>query len=89
MSVKFIGKNPLRKLVKRIPNNAFVHRVKGENNNKIVNDAMEERKLDKIEKIVGLEKPKKRIKVEKKEKGLVERTDVVVLTEDNKILLND
>lgn len=34
-------------------------------------------------------KPKKRVRVEKKEKGLVERTDTVLLTEDNKMLLND
>lgn len=34
---------------------------------------------------------KKRVKIEKKEKGLIEKTsmDELVLTEDNKMLLND
>lgn len=55
------------------------------------NTEMADEKLEKIEAIVGAKAPKRKVKVEKKDKGLFERTDdsVILLTEDNKMLLND
>lgn len=52
---------------------------------------MSDEKLEKIESIVGAKVPKRKVKVEKKEKGLIERTDnsTILITEDNKMLLND
>ena len=52
---------------------------------------MADERLKKIEAIVGEKAPKRKVKVEKKDKGLFERTEnsVTVLTEDNKMLLND
>lgn len=49
-------------------------------------------KLEKVESIVSSSKDKRRrVKVEKKDKGLYERTteSTILLTEDNKMLLND
>ena len=49
--------------------------------------------IEKLKKIVGEETkiPEKKVKREKKEKGLIERTEesTLLITEDNKILLND
>ncbi len=55
------------------------------------NKDMADERLEKIEKIVGAKAPKRTIKREKKEKGLIERTEnsAILLTEDNKMLLND
>lgn len=48
-------------------------------------------KLNKVEEIAGINMPNANIKYEKKDKGLFERTEncTVLLTEDNKMLLND
>ena len=49
-------------------------------------------KFDKVDSILnGKELPKKRVKIEKAEKGLFERTDdsTILLTEDNKLMLTD
>ena len=45
----------------------------------------------KIENIIGSKAPKRKVKVEKKDKGLIERTEnsTILLTEDNKMVLND
>ena len=45
----------------------------------------------KIESIIGTKAPKRRVKVEKKDKGLIERTEnsTILLTEDNKMVLTD
>ena len=49
--------------------------------------------LTKIKQIIGKETkvPKRKVKVEKKDKGLIERTDesTIILTEDNKMMLVD
>ena len=112
MGIRFMGKNPRRKVVKQIPNNRF-QRVSGilkqeklevqkadeiqneekieENNELKENKDMADERLEKIEQIVGAKAPKRTIKREKKEKGLIERTEnsTILLTEDNKMLLND
>lgn len=49
-------------------------------------------KLNKVQDILGAnEFPENRVKVEKKEKGLYEKTteSTILLTEDNKMMLND
>ena len=52
---------------------------------------MTDERLEKIEKIIGSKAPKRKVKVEKKDKGLIERTEnsTILLTEDNKMVLND
>ena len=49
--------------------------------------------LEKVKALVGadVEVPKRRVRKEKKDKGLIERTEgsEILLTEDNKMLLND
>ena len=51
---------------------------------------MEDR-LEKIENIMNSKAPKRKVKVEKKDKGLIERTEesTILLTEDNKMVLMD
>ena len=62
------------------------------NNAENSND-MSDKNLEKVKALVGddVEVPKRRVKREKKDKGLIERTtgSEILLTEDNKMLLND
>lgn len=105
MTNRFFGKNPHRKYVRMLPNRNIRHVVGNyvnqkevdekkieENENKEVNkdNKMDER-LEKIENLTGSKAPKRKVRVEKKDKGLLERTDnsTILLTEDNKMLLND
>lgn len=49
-------------------------------------------KLNKVQDILGVSDiPENRVKVERKEKGLYEKTSesTILLTEDNKMMLND
>lgn len=54
---------------------------------------MSDKNLEKVKALVGddVEVPKRRVKREKKDKGLIERTtgSEILITEDNKMLLND
>ena len=52
---------------------------------------MNNEQLNKIETILGNEIPKKKVKVIKKDKGLIEREEkaTILITEDNKMILND
>lgn len=52
---------------------------------------MADERLEKIEKIIGAKAPKRKVKRVKKETGLIERTEgsAILLTEDNKMVLND
>ena len=52
---------------------------------------MADERIEKIEAIMGVKAPKRKVKVEKKDKGLIERTEnsTILLTEDNKMVLND
>lgn len=103
MVTRFFGKNPRRKYVRQIPNRNISHvvatnekkeevakKIEENKTNKEKKDMADER-LEKIEQITGAKAPKRKVKVEKKEKGLIERTDnsTILLTEDNKMLLND
>lgn len=98
MAVKFMGKNPRRKVVRQIPNTRFKHRVEVkeeqivEENKEVKTDKdMADERLEKIEQIMGTKAPKRTVKREKKDKGLIERTEnsTILLTEDNKMVLND
>ena len=102
MAIRFMGKNPHRKLVRQIPNKSVAHviptekiqkSVEEEKENKTTNKDkdMSDDRLQKIEEITGAKAPKRRVKVEKKDKGLIERTEnsTILLTEDNKMVLND
>lgn len=55
---------------------------------------MDKNTIEQIENIMSVDTkpiPKRRTKVERKDKGLIERTEnsTILLTEDNKMLLND
>ena len=98
MGVKFMGKNPKRKFVRQIQrvfmkNTEKTNETKKVEENKQIKEEkdMSDERLEKIEKIMGEKAPKRRVKVEKKDKGLIERTEnsTILLTEDNKMLLND
>lgn len=71
---------------------AEVEVTKKENKKQKKNKEMvSENKLTQIEALAGVETSKTNVKVEKSEKGLFEKTEnsTVLLTEDNKMLLND
>lgn len=75
------------------PDNNTVDRQKADINNVENQNDMSEKNLEKVIALVGEETsvPKRRVKREKKDKGLIERTtgSEILLTEDNKMLLND
>lgn len=54
-------------------------------------EMVSENKLSQMEAIAGTNLPKQKVKVEKGDKGLYERTEnsTILLTEDNKMVLND
>lgn len=97
---KFFGKNPHKKYVRQFSNSIVKHIIQPkvdkketiEENKKIKKDKeMADERLEKIENIIGSKAPKRKVKVEKKDKGLIERTEnsTILLTEDNKMVLND
>jgi hypothetical protein len=67
--------------------------VNVETENKKVNEENEMNTIEQLKSIVGDETkiPKRKVKVEKKDKGLIERTEdsTILLTEDDKMMLND
>ena len=98
--VKFFGKNPHKKYVRQFPNSIVKHVIQprvdnietNEENKEIkTNKEMADERLEKIESIIGTKAPKRKVKIEKKDKGLIERTEnsTILLTEDNKMVLND
>ena len=97
---KFFGKNPHKKYVRQFPNSIVKHVIQprvdnietNEENKEIkTNQEMADERLEKIESIIGTKAPKRKVKIEKKDKGLIERTEnsTILLTEDNKMVLND
>ena len=56
---------------------------------------IDNRKIEQVEDLLnnmeGRPMPKQKVKVDKKDKGIIERTEnsKIVLTEDNKMVLND
>ena len=97
---KFFGKNPHKKYVRQFSNSIVKHIIQPkvdkketiEENKEIKKDKeMADERLEKIENIIGSKAPKRKVKVEKKDKGLIEHTknSTILLTEDNKMVLND
>lgn len=98
---RFIGKKIHKKYVRPICNSAIPHKVhpvtEVKNNEQKEEEIVMNEKITNIVNILdkntaeGEKLPKRKVKVEKKEKGLLERTDnsTILLTEDNKMLLND
>lgn len=67
---------------------------KEENKKEILKEDMNNVDMNQVDALLQAEEtklPKRKVKVEKKDKGLFERTENsrVILTEDNKMLLND
>lgn len=96
MAQKFITKNIHKKVIRPVRKSAIVSTVETKSVERVDNKSKEETKMENIEKvkkIVGENTvvPKRRVKTEKKDKGLIQRTteSVVVINEDNKMLLND
>lgn len=103
MVQRFLGKKPLRKYVRPLKNSSIPHKVTVEqpnedkeeknNENNEINETedMNDERLAKVEALAGVKAPKRKVKVEKKDKGLIERTEnsTIVLTEENKMMLND
>ena len=82
-----------------VPHKISVEEPKTDNDNKEVNNIEDmntpEEKLKQMEDLLNnvdmKQAPKRKTKIEKKDKGLIERTEnsAILLTEDNKMLLND
>ena len=98
MVQRFLGKKPFNRYVRPVRHTRSLDKIDMEkvvtetenNDNKDVVDMKEER-LTKVEALVNAQAPKRKVKVEKKDKGLIERTEnsTILLTEDNKMMLND
>lgn len=102
---RFIGKRPHRKIVRPTSNSAIPHKVTDnmvikkdvpveevKNNEEKKEEIIMNDKINKIDEVLNTDKlPKRKVKVEKKDKGLFERTEnsAILITEDNKMLLND
>jgi hypothetical protein len=95
MPQRFILKNQLRKVVRPASrylsaNNAV---VSNDSENKEVNEETEMNNVEQLKSIIGddAKLPKRKVKFEKKDKGLIERTEdsTILITEDNKMMLND
>lgn len=95
MPQRFIKKNPHKKSVRPASRFMIFSDVKpsAEKENKQVNEQTEMNNIEQLKTIVGDDTkiPKRKIKVEKKDKGLIERTEnsTILITEDNKMMLND
>lgn len=104
MAQRFISKRPQNKYVRPIRNSQIVHKIhvaeqpnidtvaeKKEKNE----DTTMNSKIAQITQVLDTTSkgstPRRRVKTEKKDKGLIERTEdsTILLTEDNKMLLND
>ncbi len=94
MPQRFIRKNPHKKLVRPASRTmTFQSNVSEHVENKITEDTTMNNNIEQLKAIVGsdVKIPKRKVKVEKKDKGLIERTEnsTILLTEDNKMMLND
>ena len=91
---RFIGKKITKKYVRPNSNRGIPHKVapKEEIIEKKTKETDMNDKIEQVKTVLDIEKtPKRKVKVEKKDKGLYERTEesTILLTEDNKMLLND
>ena len=91
---RFIGKKITKKYVRPNSKRGIPHKVapKEEIIEKKTKGTDMNDKIEQVKTALDIEKaPKRKVKVEKKDKGLYERTEesTILLTEDNKMLLND
>ena len=91
---RFIGKKITKKYVRPNSNRGIPHKVapKEEIIEKKTKETDMNDKIEQVKTALDIEKaPKRKVKVEKKDKDLRERTEesTILLTEDNKMLLND
>lgn len=91
---RFIGKKITKKYVRPNSNRGIPRKVapKEEIIEKKTKETDMNDKIEQVKAALDIEKaPKRKVKVEKKDKGLYERTEesTILLTEDNKMLLND
>lgn len=91
---RFIGKKITKKYVRPNSNRGIPHKVapKEEIIEKKTKETDMNDKIEQVKTALDIKKaPKRKVKVEKKDKGLYERTEesTILLTEDNKMLLND
>lgn len=99
MPQRFIRKNIHKKLVRPFTASKIYKNVNSEHvveeqvENQIKETEVEMNNIDKLKAVIGddVKVPKRKVKVEKKDKGLIERTEnsTILLTEDNKMMLND
>lgn len=93
MAQRFFNKTTRVKYVRPYSNNAMVKaEAIAENKEEIMIDNKKiEQVGDLLNNMEGKPMPKQRVKVDKKDKGIIERTEnsKIVLTEDNKMVLND
>ena len=91
---RFIGKKITKRYVRPNSNGCIPHKVASQEEiiEKKTKETHMNDKIEQVKTVLDIEKaPKRKVKVEKKDKGLYERTEesTILLTEDNKILLND
>lgn len=95
MPQRFIRKNIHKKTIRPARRHMVLTNLnnKVETENKEIKEQSSMNNIEQLKAIVGEETkiPKKKVKVEKKEKGLIERTEnsTILITEDNKMMLND
>lgn len=95
MPQRFIRKNPHKKTVRPASRHMVLTDLSKnvETENKEIKEQSSMNNIEQLKAIVGEETkiPKRRVKVEKKDKGLIERTEnsTILITEDNKMMLND
>lgn len=95
MPQRFIRKNPHKKTVRPASRHMVLTDLNKnvETENKEIKEQSSMNNIEQLKAIVGEETkiPKRRVKVEKKDKGLIERTEnsTILITEDNKMMLND
>jgi hypothetical protein len=95
MPQRFILKNKLRKVVRPASRYLSANNTVVSNNseNKEVNEEVKMNNVEQLKSIIGddAKLPKRKVKFEKKDKGLIERTEdsTILITEDNKMMLND
>ena len=92
----FLNRKSNRKYIRPIRRNAVSHKIDVAEETNVPNNTPKETKMENLEKVKQLvgkdvKVPKRKVKVEKKEKGLIERTEesTILLTEDNKMMLTD
>lgn len=93
MAQRFFNKTTRVKYVRPYNNNAVV--IQNAITEKKEETMIDNKKIEQVEDLLnnmeGKEIPKQKVKIDKRDKGIIERTETskIVLTEDNKMILND